>query len=171
VSIDLPPVPPPRIPRPKLNKPTTLLVGCGLGIGAVVVFVVLGLVLAFVVLPYRAVPQARIFADSIYAKTESNKNLTKEQLGVYGEIAELVDASDSSVFAVNIGGAVLYDHLKDGAISEEEIKEAGEVRDALNKDPTGGVFSMSAYLRAHPEMQKKINSFLRDMALAGVNAG
>jgi hypothetical protein len=171
VSIDLPPVPPPPIPRPKLNKATTLLVGCGLGIGAVAVFAVFGLVLFFVVMPNRLVPKARIFADGIYAKAESNKNLAKEQLGVYGEIAKLIDAPDSSVFAVNIGGAILYDHLKDGAISEEEIEEAGEVRDALNKDPTGGIFSMSVYLRAHPEMQKRINSFLRDTALAGVNAG
>lgn len=154
------------MPRPKLNKPTTLLIGCGLGIGAIMVIVVAIGVLALVVLPKRILPKARVFVDGVYAKAEENKNLTKEQLAVYGELATFVSAPESSVFAVNIGGATLYDHLKDGTLSEEEIKEAEAVRDILAKDPAGGVISMLTYVQAHPEMQKRINTFTRDLTLA-----
>lgn len=166
MSIDLPPVPPPPMPRPRLNKPTTILLGCGLGIGAVLVFAVAGIVLAMVVLPSRIVPKARIFVDGVYAKAEANKNLTAEQLKVYGELKTFVTAENSGVFAVNIAGATLYAHLKDGAISVDEIAEAEGVRDAVAKDPTGGVLTMMTYVNAHPDMQKRINEFTRDLTIA-----
>lgn len=165
MSLDLPPVPPPQAPRPGLNRPTTLLAGCGLGIAVVVLLGVVGAVLAIVVLPGRTLPKARVFVDGVYAKAEANKNLTKDQLAVYKEIADLVAAPDSGVFVVNVGGAVLYDHLKDGAVSDDETKEAAAVRDELQKEPNGGAMALLRYGNAHPELQERLGAFTRAVAL------
>lgn len=170
MSIDLPPVPPPPMPRPKLNKPVTVIAGCGLGILSVVVFVVVGFLFLLVYLPNKALPKARIFVDGVYAKAETNKNLTKDQLEVYGEIAKIIRPTESSIFEVNIGGAVLYDHLKDGAITEEEKAEAKKTLEELQKNPGAGLIAMMTYVQAHPEMQKRMTTFQRDMAYQSAGA-
>ncbi|MCC6153285.1 MAG: hypothetical protein IT367_05975 [Candidatus Hydrogenedentes bacterium] len=171
MSIDLPPVPPPPMPRPKLNKPVTVIAGCGLGIMSIVVFIVLGFLLLSIYLPNKALPKARLFVDSVYAKAESNKNLTKDQLEVYGEIAKIVRSTESSIFAVNIGGATLYDHLKDGTITDEEKTEAQKTLEEIQKDPSAGLIAMMTYVQAHPEMQKRMTTFQRDMAYQAADAG
>lgn len=171
MSIDLPPVPPPPMPRPKLNKPVTLILGCGLGLLSVVVMVGFIALLALVYLPSKALPKARIFVDSVYAKAELNKNLTKDQLAVYGELAKIIRSMDSSIFAVNIGGAVLYDHLKDGAITEEEKAEAQKTLEELQKNPSAGLFAMMSFVQAHPEMQARMTTFQRDMAYQAADGG
>ena len=105
MSIDLPPVPPPPMPRPKLNKLPTILAGCGLGIMSVVVIAGLGPLSLLVYLTNKALPTARLCVDCAYATADTNKNLTKDQLEVYGEITKIVRSTESSIFAVNIGGA------------------------------------------------------------------
>ena len=171
MSIDLPPVPPPPMPRPKLNKPVTIIAGCGLGILSVVVVAAFGLLFLFVYLPSKALPKARIFVDGVYAKAETNKNLTQEQLVVYGEIAKIVRSTESSMFAVNIGGAVLYDHLKDGAITDDEKAEAQKILEELQKNPNAGLIAMMTYVQANPEMQTRMTTFQRDMAYESAAAG
>ena len=171
MSIDLPPVPPPPMPRPKLNKLPTILAGCGLGIMSVVVIAGLGFLFLLVYLPNKALPKARLFVDGVYAKAETNKNLTKDQLEVYGEITKIVRSTESSVFAVNIGGAVLYDHLKDGAITDDEKAEAQKTLEELQRNPSAGLIAMMIYVQAHPEMQKRMTTFQRDMAYEFAAAG
>lgn len=170
MSLDLPPLPPPQAPRPPLNRPTTLLVGCGLGMGAIGLMVVAGLIVSMFVLPTRSLPQTRAFVDGVYARAEANKNLTKQQLAVYREIADLVASPESGVLAVNVGGTVLYDHLKDGAIADEEIEEAQSALDDLNENLAGGAIAFAKYLQAHPGFQERFATFTRDRALSGVRA-
>lgn len=166
MSMDLPPVPPPPLPRPKLNKPVTIVAGCGLGILAVVVFVGIFTFVLSVYLPNKRLAQTRVFVDGVYAKAQSNKNLTKEQLAVYGEMVKVIDSPESSVFVVNIGGAVLFDHLKDGTVTEAEMAEAESLLDDLQKNKTGGMLAMASYIKAHPDMQVRIVNFATEMKYA-----
>lgn len=171
MSLDLPSPPPPRLPRPKLNKPTTLFVGCGLGIGAFALLALIAFVAIAVVLPRYLVPRARNYADLLYAKAEVNRNLSKQQLETYGEILRYIDAPGSTIYTVNIGGAVLLDHLKDGAVSDEELKEAADVRDFLAQNPRAGMNAVATFLKAHPTMQDKLQAFSRGVAMSRAAGG
>ncbi len=159
MSNDLPEVPPPPAPRPPMKRSTVVLAGCGLGCG---VLVVVGLCLMIglsLMIPSLLQPRARTVVEDIYEKAQENKNLTKQQLAVYAELYAVNESPMVSGLVTITSAAIFHDHLRDGALTDEEIAEATVLRDFLNDHPNAGMIDMMRFYSDHPEFKDKVNAF------------
>lgn len=157
MSLDLPEVPPPPPPRPALGKPITIVSGCAIGCGALLVCGLIGMFALAFALPPLFAPTVRLYVSKQYTKAQDAKKYTAAQLEVYGDIKDSVDTPEVNFYVASLAYATMHEHLKDGVLTDEEITQAGVLRDFLNENPKAGMFAVQKFGRDHPEFKAIMN--------------
>lgn len=130
-----------------------------MGIG-VFVLIALGFV-AISMVPKMMQPGARGLAEREIEAAREKDSFTEAQLEVYEELAAVTEPMDVNGMVALLCASILHEHFKDGVIEDAEIEEAEVVLGFLEENPDTGLMGVMSFMRAHPEIGKKVQAVQR----------
>ncbi len=134
----------------------TLMLGCGVGCGVLIVVAAAIIVAAVVVFPRfmaTKAPQIAQKVQSDYASLKAAGQVPADSVSEYDALLLLADPSKSSYMGLSLIKVAFESHLADGKVSAEEKAEAVALTEFLKANPGAGYMRLREFVKKHPELE------------------
>ncbi len=130
------------------------LLAVGVGCGALMVLVILGIIAGVTAFRY-GMDEMRVEMQSEFAREyqrmQEDEKIPEEYADTYQRISDVVMGEDTSFTAVAMGVGVLVSQLDDGEVTEAEAAHAETFATFLEENPNVGVMGIARFVEEHPE--------------------
>jgi hypothetical protein len=155
---------PPSVPN--RDGGSRWLLACGVGCGALLLIVVLGIVASVTAIRYgmgEAVGEIRSDFANEYEQLQANEKIPEEHAEVFERIYVISQNEDTSFMSTMMGFFVIMAYLDDGEVSETEAESAAMLADHLEANPDMGIIGFAEFVENHPEFQGAFQDAQRNM--------
>jgi hypothetical protein len=160
------PAPPPLPVRARYrSKKDIVLRGCALGCIPVATLSAILIGVVVYLLYSKLIPMAWAYIAITVEDAAQNTAINQRDLRVYEEISEIADTGELGPGPLMLGMTVVFYHLEDGQIDEEERTEAEAVRDFIAEHPRARTPAVNTFLKDHPLLEERVKSLPRDLTI------
>ena len=156
----------PAVPTSKKADKSTLVKGCAIGCGVLIVIVILLGVAAFVggksMMNKGAVALGERLSED-YATMLDTGQVPEEHAALYQEIVDYAAREDAGFFSVVLCVTVVQSHLEDNAVDPPELQEATETRDFLRDNPGAGMFAVDRFMNERENLKRRAESVMQNL--------
>lgn len=160
------PIPPPLPVRARYrSKKETVLRGCALGCIPVATIVAVLVGVGVYLVYSKLVPMAWAYIAITVEDAAESTTINQQDLRVYEEISEIADTGELSLRPLALAVTVVFYHLEDGTIDDEELAEAEAVRDFIAEHPRAGTLTVNAFLKDRALLAERVTRLPRDLSI------
>ncbi len=155
---------PPSVPN--RDGGSRWLLACGVGCGALLLIVVLGIIATTAAIRYgmgEATSGMRAGFASEYAQLQEDEKIPVEHAEVFDRIFVVSQRDDASFMTTTMGFLVVIGYLEDGEVTETEAESAVTLADYLEANPDMGIREFGRFVEEHPEFQDAFQDAQRSM--------
>jgi len=155
---------PPSVPN--RDGGSRWLLACGVGCGALLLIVVLGVV-STVMMFQRGMGQMAVEIRTEYAneykELQEAERIPPEHAEVFDRIFVAAQQNDASFMVTMMGFLVTIGYLEDGEVTETEAESAGKLADFLQDNPDVGTLEFFEFVGENPEFQRAFQDAQRNI--------